>query len=267
MIHTFLVRTDIDDTLLARLTALLSPAEQARALRFRQAADRRRHVVARATVKTLLTDRLARKDRGQTSISDLQFDIGPHGKPALPAGSVDASTAAPLHFNLSHSGDLALIAIAPVPVGIDLERDAPPDADALARTWFTPAEQVRLQRGEADFLTLWTAREAVLKAAGTGLSADPLAFSVPALSGAGFDPVRTAAGHGTFARYRVARLDLRDACPALPPAFLAPYRAAVALCGDAMPVQLHHFDAAGVARRVTLRAVAPARVDALCPHP
>lgn len=255
MISLTLVRTDIDDTLLARLTAALAPAEQARAARFRQAADRRRHVVARSVLKTTLAERLGRAPHA------LRFETGPFGKPAL-AADLAARDAAPLHFNLSHSGDLALIALAPVPVGVDLERDTPVDAQALAQAWFTPAEQARLAQGQDDFLSLWTAREAVLKAAGTGLSADPMAFRVPpADRRSTFAPVQVLSADAGVAGMLVAALAL-SGVDGIPPAMTAPYRAAVAVRGHAMPVVLAGIDANAIAARGTLRAAACA--GALC---
>ncbi len=234
-VHVTLVRIDIDDALLAQMIDALSPSEQARAARFRRLEDRRRHVVARTVLKGLLAERLG------GDACDVQFVSGPYGKPML------ASNA--LHFNLSHSGDLALIALAPRPVGIDLERDTPADAQALAQAWFTPAEQARLAQGNDDFLTLWTAREAVLKAMGTGLSGEP-----------------------DLDHYTCVRLDLGAALTepgmqAIPRALSRDYRAAIAASGAMLPVQLLSTDATRFAPRVTLDALAPASRDALCLHP
>lgn len=284
MIHVSLVRTDIDDMLVARMVDALSPAERARAARFRHLADRRRHVVARTVLKGLLAERLG------CEVGEVTVVSGVHGKPSLAEGrtnhgSSTISPDAPLHFNLSHSGDLALIALAPVPVGIDLERDTPTDAETLAQWWFTPAEQARLACGEDDFLTLWTGREAVLKAEGIGLSANPQAFSLPPLSSSPplasltpmfisppFAAVRAAPWQAAFDGYLVARLALGSAMPCqagtlIPPALIAPYRAAIALRGSALPVVLACTDAARFALRATLAAVAPASADAVClPH-
>jgi len=271
IVHVTLVRTDIGDASLAQMIAALSPSEQARAARFRQLEDRRRHVVARTVLKGLLAERLG----GEAG--DVRLVTGAHGKPMLvgdayedqtmhgarcmsasmqrtpssgSASGLMAEAVSPaLHFNLSHSGDLALIALAPVPVGVDLERDAPADAQALAQAWFTPAEQARLARGDDDFLSLWTAREAVLKAMGTGLSGEP-----------------------DFDQYACVRLDLGMALtepgtPPIPPSLSHGYRAALAVSGVALPVQLTGTDATRFAPRVTLDALASASRDALCLHP
>jgi phosphopantetheinyl transferase len=257
-VHVTLIRTDIDDAVLAQMIDALSPSEQARAARFRQVGDRRRHVVARTVLKGLLAERLA------CHVSTIRLVQGAHGKPmldpaehghreappiCLPSGTAGQRASVALHFNLSHSGDLALIALSPVPAGIDLERDTPADAHALAQAWFTPAEQARLAGGEDDFLTLWTAREAVLKAMGTGLSGIP-----------------------DFNHYACLRLDLGSALTepgtqAIPQALSRGYRAALAVSGAARPLKLISTDVTRFAPRVTLDALAPASRDALCLHP
>lgn len=270
-VHVTLVRTDVDDGLLAQMIGALLPSEQARAARFRQLEDRRRHVVARTVLKELLAKRLGGK------ACDVRLVTGAHGKPMLAVDGYDDQTmrgkqgmivsmqqepssendsnrmvraASPnLHFNLSHSSDLALIALAPVPVGVDLERDTPADAHALAQAWFAPVEQAQLARGEADFLTLWTTREAVLKAMGTGLSGEP-----------------------DFDHYACVQLDLDAALTepdtqAIPRSLSRGYRAALAVSGAALPVQLTGTDATRFTPRVTLDALAPASRDARCLHP
>lgn len=99
---------------------------------------------------------------------------GEHGKPHFPApfGGIG--------FNWSHSGDRALFAIGRgregFELGVDVERIRPrPRALELATRFFAPAETAMLAALPADrlldgFLRLWTAKEAVLKAHGGGLS-------------------------------------------------------------------------------------------------
>lgn len=99
---------------------------------------------------------------------------GEHGKPTFPP-PLDT-----LGFNWSHSGDLALLAVGKGPsgfaIGVDVEVVRPrPRALELARRFFAPDEAAELNTlPEAahlgGFLALWTAKEAVLKAHGGGLS-------------------------------------------------------------------------------------------------
>lgn len=95
---------------------------------------------------------------------------GLHGKPYAPL-------LPELEFNLSHSGRCTLIAIAHgQPIGVDVERsDRNWSIDGIARRYFTANESRALaQVDESEhanaFLSLWTCKEAVLKAIGRGIS-------------------------------------------------------------------------------------------------
>lgn len=96
-----------------------------------------------------------------------------HGRPVLQAGGRGA-----LRFNWSHSGERALVAVArSVQPGIDLEHRARRTRDvlALARRFFAATEATALERCDdasrpLQFLRLWTAKEALLKAQGRGLA-------------------------------------------------------------------------------------------------
>ena len=101
---------------------------------------------------------------------DLHIVRDVRGKPQLSA------TQAHWHFSLSHSGALALLALADLPVGVDLEAPRPQlRALALAARYFAADESAALQqlshgRQALAFRQLWTAKEAVLKADGSGLA-------------------------------------------------------------------------------------------------
>lgn len=147
-------------------TALLSPDEQERARRMARPELRERYVVAHAALRRVLSGYLG------VAPQRIEFDTEAFGKPCLKPGP----GVAPLAFNLSHSGDLALVAVANMgPVGVDVEelREVS-DTTALARRYFAVAEQARLEgvpesgRSRA-FLSQWTAKEAFIKATGEGL--------------------------------------------------------------------------------------------------
>lgn len=143
------------------LRALLSREEIARADRLLRPADRLRFTVGRARVRQLLGGYLA-TDPGRLELTTL-----PQGKPVL---AVPA-----LSFNLSHSADLALLAIArSVPLGVDLELVRPDlDWGPLSRRYFSRGEQLALQQLAPEqqleaFVTIWSRKEAFLKATGSG---------------------------------------------------------------------------------------------------
>ena len=118
--------------------------------------------------------------------------IGERGKPALAggAGREPAPAAAPpLSFNLSHSGGLALVAVAAggTAVGVDVERLRPRrDLARLAARWLSEADAVAVTAAadgarEATFYAAWTRHEARTKCTGAGLSGPPPGDEVVAL--------------------------------------------------------------------------------------
>jgi 4'-phosphopantetheinyl transferase len=146
--------------------APLSEDERARAARFVRDEDGRRWANARAALRQLLA---AYTD---TDPRALRFAEGPHGKPAL----ADPALAEP-RFNLSHSRDLALVAVASgreVGVDVELPRRAV-DHVAIARRVLTAGDADRIAAiadpGEREraFLQAWVRWEAVLKCRGTGI--------------------------------------------------------------------------------------------------
>lgn len=92
------------------------------------------------------------------------------------------------HFNLSHAGRYAVLAVDERPVGVDIEQlhDFPLE---LATRYFAPAEQAQLQAcptaaaRQQLFFQLWTCKEAYLKATGAGLSDALHSFAVDVAQG------------------------------------------------------------------------------------
>lgn len=166
---------DLDDRSLQDGVDILSSAEQARAARFRFEIDRNRYVAAHVALRLSLSEVI-----GETP-ERIAFQIGPHGKPDLAAGSAWT-------FNLSHSGNFGLLAVAPrdryEAIGVDIERiNAIDDLPSLARENFTMEEYAVLADFADDrdalrfFLRCWTRKEACLKALGTGLTLPANGFS------------------------------------------------------------------------------------------
>ncbi len=138
----------------------LTPDELAQAARFVFPKPRREFLLTRGALRRLLAQRLAAEP------NSLSFLKNGAGKPYLEAH--------PVHFNVSHAHGVSLIAIAAAgPVGVDVEAVRNLDSrEAMARRWFHPAEVTALEQRNWDqeaFFVLWTAKEAVVKALGTGL--------------------------------------------------------------------------------------------------
>ncbi len=151
---------------------ILSTTELARFRRMRSAGKRREYLAGRSAKRRVLGPLIDMEPR------DVPIESGVHGKPEI--GGHDG-----LHFNLSHSGDRALLAVSRHgPIGVDIEaarRGRP--FRRLARRFFHPAEYDWLQglpAGDiaAGFYRLWTLKEAYLKAIGTGLTLSSRAFEV-----------------------------------------------------------------------------------------
>ena len=140
------------------LVALLDGAEVERLHRFRRPADRARYLAAHALTRLVLADVVARAP------ADLAFDRTcrcgeQHGKPTLRGGP---------GFSLTHAGDLVGVAVHDDPVGLDVEQERPlSDLAAMAAHACSPTETAA---DPAAFFTLWTRKEALLKATGDGLA-------------------------------------------------------------------------------------------------
>jgi 4'-phosphopantetheinyl transferase len=158
--------------------SVLDAREKRRADRLHLELDRRRFVAAHTALRRELGERL------EADPAELEFTRepcsrcgGPHGRPIVlrPGGSL--ARQAELHFSLSHSGSQGLLAIAPTPVGVDIE--ALPDASMCQQltALLHPREQVRILSAPEEaqrtlFTRLWCRKEAYLKGLGVGLAHD-----------------------------------------------------------------------------------------------
>lgn len=160
------------------LEAAASLDRRAAAAQFRQPLDALRCLAAEALLRHGATE------LWQLAAAELATARGPWGKPVFARYPQH-------HFNLSHSGPWILCAFHDGPVGVDVEAATAQGLDAAAAC-LSPAEGSRLQGlgGEARAaacLRLWTLKESLLKAAGTGLERDPRNITVdePSLEAAG----------------------------------------------------------------------------------
>ncbi len=156
-------RDGVIASLRTSLLAAFSGDEVARYRSFRNPADADLFLLGRGFLRIVLGL------LGGVAPGDIEIQLGPHGKPFCVAGP---------QFNVSHSGDLVLIALHPsFAVGVDVERDAAPtDWEPIARRVLTPAllsaiRTLPKQRQASAFLQAWCHLEAQLKLVGTGFGA------------------------------------------------------------------------------------------------
>jgi len=154
------------------LHTLLSANELECAERFRFERLRARYISRHAALRLLIARYL------QASPASLLFVPETNGRPIL------ANPAGRLHFNLSHSGDVALVAVSCIaPVGVDVEEVRNiTDFAEIARHHFALTEvedifRLAVEKRLFAFFVTWTRKEAVVKALGAGLSFPLDAFS------------------------------------------------------------------------------------------
>lgn len=126
LVEVWLVADRRPDCALDGLLAVLDADERQRAEAYRSADDRRRFVLAHAALRHVVAGRLGAPP------AEIRWARGPHGKPEL-TGPWRGT-----EVNLSHSGDVAMVALAAYRrVGVDVQRVLPHlDAAAMAARYF-----------------------------------------------------------------------------------------------------------------------------------
>jgi 4'-phosphopantetheinyl transferase len=159
----------------SRWQELLSSDELKRAARFHFPRDRQRFVTSRALLRTILAGFLA------SDPATLTFSYSDKEKPSLAPAHAGSNIA----FNISHSGGIALLAFTRGrEIGVDVEPVRSNfDMEAIARRFFSPAEQKQLaalppEKKADGFFRCWTRKEAYIKATGDGLSLPLTQFDV-----------------------------------------------------------------------------------------
>ena len=160
----------------AEALAWLSADERSRWNRIRHAGRRREYALCRAALRAVLCARLG------CSSDELSFEEARRGKPHARLRGAPA----PISFSVSHSGGHGLLAVARGGrLGVDVEERVPRrDLDALIAAVLTPIERAEIEAAGAGerigrFYGLWTIKEALVKALGTGLQLDLAGFEVP----------------------------------------------------------------------------------------
>ncbi len=183
-VHVWRVALDVPEGVVALHFKFLSEDERRRAFRFHFDRDRRRFTVARGALRQILARYL------ELEPAAVQFGYSEHGKPFLEQPPADLD----VRFNVSHSDDVALVAVTlSREVGIDLEKVRPEFAGLeIAERFFSPTEvetlrSLPLKLKSRGFFNCWTRKEAFVKATGKGLSFPLRAFDVTLAPG---DPPR-----------------------------------------------------------------------------
>lgn len=171
--------------------------------RFRSPVHGRRFAASRHALRSILAA------YSGVAATDLRFEYGRYGKPALPG--------IPFDFNLSHTGDLALLAVSAAgPVGVDVEQIRPSSSlERLACRVLAPAEREQLfrlpesERPRAFFLA-WTRKEALVKMLGEGVFSGLRRLQVTLLPG---EPARVVAYDPADSGHDPQRWRLHDLRP------------------------------------------------------
>ncbi|HTU50735.1 MAG TPA: 4'-phosphopantetheinyl transferase superfamily protein [Acidobacteriaceae bacterium] len=156
---------DLDRPPLDSDWAVLSEEETLRARRFVYPRDRDRYVCAHAAMRILLSGYIG------IDAAKLIFSMLAYGKPRMER---DSDTQA-IHFNLTHSGNIAALAVSrDYDLGVDLEHVQPIDPE-IANDHFSPSELLTLNSLPPDlwlagFYRCWTSKESLLKGEGMGLN-------------------------------------------------------------------------------------------------
>ncbi len=174
-VHVWQFSLSMGEAIRSLLLSCLSSEEHARAGGFHFARDRNRHLVAHGVLRILLARYAG------VHPAALRFERDANNKPAL----TGQRGAVALSFNLSHAGALAVCAVSRNRnLGIDVEeirKELP--GEEIAGRYFSPQERSALMslplgNRSNGFFACWTAKEAYVKALGTGLHAALDSFTV-----------------------------------------------------------------------------------------
>jgi len=162
---------DLPTATVKQLESILSADECQRAARFHFPEGSNHYIVAHGSLREILSRYL------HCEPSQLNFSTNEYGKPELEDYQ--------LEFNLSHSGDFALVAVSQnCKVGVDVERHRPDlEHEKIANRFFSPNEINELMVLPPDlrttgFFNCWSRKEAYIKAQGLGLSLPLDSFDV-----------------------------------------------------------------------------------------
>ena len=178
------------------LSKSLTIAERERAERYRQTKDKNRFIISRSLLKHLLAE------ESGVDIAKITLEKHTNHKPYLPS---DKS----LHFNVSHAGDIALIAISKYEIGVDIEFiDNEFNYTEILPTVFSKEEMKLIHESKNkrhSFYKFWTRKEAIVKAIGRGI--DDALIKIPVINQLHTVPLNLMAGYDIV---RVLSFDISE---------------------------------------------------------
>jgi 4'-phosphopantetheinyl transferase len=164
-VHVWRACLEVNDSQLETFREVLSSDEIVRSERSPLLQERNRFVAGRGLLRHILSAYL------DVDPAEISFAYGYAGKPYL------ADAASKIRFNMSHSGDIALIAITQhFEVGVDVERICElPEMDEIVTRFFSAEAKTAFQSANLDdrtdvFFKFWTQKEAALKCTGQGIA-------------------------------------------------------------------------------------------------
>ncbi|ASA21138.1 4'-phosphopantetheinyl transferase family protein [Paenibacillus donghaensis] len=163
------IPADVAEPTVLQLMSALSAAKQQKIRRLMRREDALNVLMADILSRLCICRTLGIRNR------EIEFGQNAYGKPHLMGQNR-------LHFNRSHSGSWAAVAVSTESVGIDVERISKADL-GVAERFFAPQEYrqlLQVEGGERQrfFYDLWTLKESYIKAAGQGLSLPLSSFSI-----------------------------------------------------------------------------------------
>jgi 4'-phosphopantetheinyl transferase len=203
-LHVWLASLEVASQQLGELEGTLSADEVARAHRFYFERDRRRFIAAHGILRAVVASYF------EAAPSAVRFSYNEFGKPRL-EGSQEIRD---LNFNLSHSGGLALVAVALArDVGVDIETiDDSVRTEEVAKSFFSANEIAALaglpqSLRLTGFFNCWTRKEAYVKARGMGLSMALNSFDVSLNPGGRADLIRTG-NSSAISNWKIENLEI-----------------------------------------------------------
>ena len=203
-----------DEATALKCARLLSEDERARLERFKFDRHRREYLATRAVGRAALSA------YAEVAPGDWRFEAGEHGKPAIvraSGGQALCEQASGLKFNLSNSMGLVVCAVAHgLEIGVDVEPyTRAKTIEEVAERFFSARELEQLEplRGEERRergLTLWTLKEAYMKARGLGMALPTKQFSFVFEGGDGIRLEIDAEAGDEAGRWRFCVLDYAE---------------------------------------------------------